>query len=311
MMDGWMVIFLVKLDDAGVKLWAAIKYVDDVNVVCNTIAKGWRWEQSQLVWKQEWEQEEENHEPPVSDELRTMSLIREAADEVIPWLSFTLDVPELHASNKVPMLDIEVWVDKMDGREDLLLWDFFEKTSASSRVLQATSTYNWRAKLVCMNMELFRRHRNTSRQVTMDRRVEIIDTFTTKLRRSGYGVSTVSRIIEEGSKFYYRKVRIELEGGPELNQRLEGDLVMSRRMKMGASETWFARKRGGAKECWQKENGWRSGPQEKGQRRVKGPGQKSSGGGGNGGLGEKTAQAGSCTTTPPPTQSRTGVQKQP
>ena len=120
---GGMVIFMVKLDDAGVKVWAPVKYIDDMNVVCDVIAKGWRWEQSLLVWREEWQQEE-NHKLPVSDELRTMSLIREAADEVIPWLSFTLDVPELHVNYKVPMLDIEVWVDRTEGREDILMWEF-------------------------------------------------------------------------------------------------------------------------------------------------------------------------------------------
>ena len=207
----------------------------------------------------------------MSDETRTMNLIREAADSIIPWLHFTLDLPELHHNLKVPMLDMEVWVDRKEGREDVLMWDFFEKSSSSSRVLQATSAYTWRAKLVCMNMELFRRHRNTSRQVTLERRIEIVNVFVDKLRGSGYGMSTVSKIVEEGSKYYYRKVRIEMEGGPMLNQRLESDLVMSRRRKMGAAETWFVRKRGGAKECWKKENGWRS-TQRSGQgQRRQGP----------------------------------------
>ena len=145
-----------------------------------------------------------------------------------------------------------------ETESDTLLWDFFEKKSASSRVLQATLAYGWRVKLVCLNMDMFRRHRNTSRQVMIARRVEIMNEFVCKLRRSGYGTKTVAGIIEQGSKFYYRKLRADLEGGPPLNRREESNLVMDRRQKMGVAETWYVRRRGGAKQKLQKEQGWRS-----------------------------------------------------
>ena len=90
-----------------------------------------------------------------------------------------------------------------------------------------------------MNMELFRRHRNTCRQVTVKRRIKILNNFVNKLRRSGYGSKTVHKIISEGSKFYYRKLRADLEGGPALNKRIEDALVMTRSAKLGASETWL------------------------------------------------------------------------
>ena len=232
-------------------------------MVCDVVDRGWRWEGARLAWKEQWAEEE--MEATDSDEMRTMRLIQQAANEMVPWLEFTLDLPELHQSGKVPMLDVEVWVDRRQGREDVLMWDFYEKKSSSSRVLQASSAYTWRAKLVTMNMEMFRRHRNTCRQVTHARRVEVMGDFVKKLRKSGYGVSTVNNIIVEGSKFYYRRMRTDLEGGPGLNRRSEDNLVMGRRMKLGAAETWFVRKRGGERERWVKENGWRSAQQPAGQ----------------------------------------------
>ena len=36
---------------------------------------------------------------------------------------------------------------------------------------------------------------------------------------------------------------------------------MDRRAKLGASDNWFARKRGGLRGTWRKDNGWRSGPE--------------------------------------------------
>ena len=255
-MDDWMKGFLVRLDDAGMKLWMVAKYVDDVNVVCDVVSPGWMWLEGSLQWKEDWERQDKSS--GVSPEVRTANIILEAAEMQVQWLKFTYDLPELYENGKVPMLDVEMWVDKTQEESDVLMWNFFEKSSSSSRVLQATSAYGWRSKLVVMNMEMFRRQRNTCRQVTVKQRVAIMNEFVKKLRISGYSSGTDSRIIKEGTKLYYRKLRADLERGPPLNQRSEEDLVMGRRQKISAAESWYARKRGGANERWSKDHGWKS-----------------------------------------------------
>ena len=240
-MDHWLLLFASKLDKAGVVLRALLKYVDDVNVVCSVIRRGTRWRGEQLVWNREWEVEDTGR--GTSDGVRTLELIREAADTILPWLQFTLDHPDLHPSVKVPMLDVRVWIDhgaEMDPpRADILKWEFYEKPLASSKVLRASTAYAWRSKMVTLNMETFRRHRNTSCQVPRSRRVWILMQYVIKLRSSGYGPKTVSNILQEGSRHYYRKLRTDLEGGPELNRRVDSSQLESRRSKLGASEVWF------------------------------------------------------------------------
>ena len=62
-----------------------------------------------LHWMEEWSRD--YLESGVTNEMRTMNLIREAAGDMIPWLKFTHDLPEMHETKKVPMLDIQVWID--------------------------------------------------------------------------------------------------------------------------------------------------------------------------------------------------------
>ena len=143
---------------------------------------------------------------------------------------------------------------------DLLAWSFFEKPVASSKVLRAASAYTWRSKLVTMAMELHRRLRNTSRQLTFKAKSDIVCKFVHKLRSSGYGPGAVGGILESGTTFYYRKLRCDLEGGPRLNDRptlSQGQVVTKRRSKLGASQKWFSRRRGGWKESMRKDNNWR------------------------------------------------------
>ena len=141
---------------------------------------------------------------------------------------------------------------------DTLAWVFFEKPSSSTRVLKASSAYTWRAKTVSMNMEVFRRLRNTTRQVTIATRVSIVNQFIVKLRASGYSKSTISGIILSGTKFYYRKLQQDLEGGPKLNRRADDQDVQRKRAKIGASERWFKRRRSGLREKERKIHQWRS-----------------------------------------------------
>ena len=126
-----------------------------------------------------------------------------------------------------------------------LCWTFYEKPSASCRVLRSTLAYYWRAKLVTMNMEVFRRLRNTSRQLAPSSRAKILGEFVSKLRASGYLQSTVRGMIQSDVTYYYRKVRIYLKGGPALNIHSDKDLVSRRMAKSGAAKYWYARRRGG------------------------------------------------------------------
>ena len=69
-------------------------------------------------------------------------------------------------------------------------------------------------------------------------------------------MGTVKGILDSGLIFYYRKLRIDLEGGHGLNVRREDTTIQKRRTKMGAKSEW---RRGEVEEKWRKENGWRAG----------------------------------------------------
>ena len=104
------------------------------------------------------------------------------------------------------------------GRGDILAWEYYEKPSSLSRVLRATTAYGWRSKMVTLNMECFRCHRNTLRQVSTASREAIMMKFMKKMLASWYSTRTVSNVVAEGSRHYYRKLRMDLEGDPPLNQ---------------------------------------------------------------------------------------------
>ena len=112
--ERWAATVLFKLDFAGARLYAFMKYVDDVNMVLRSMSKGLRWVGEELVWTKESEAEDELSGHSV--ERLTMMRVREAAESVFPWLQFTVDPPEDHEEGAVPMLDLQVWVQPMSNQ---------------------------------------------------------------------------------------------------------------------------------------------------------------------------------------------------
>ena len=235
-----------------------MKYVDDVNIVMQKLEMGTRWVCGKLETRDSWAQED--REAGKSQESVTMDVVRGIAESVIPWLEFTSDLPEDHKSKMVPMLDLEVWVVPANGKEecDKLGWRFFEKKVNTQRVLRESSALTWRCKLVSLSQECFRRLRNTARQVPSSVRTQILCKFVNKLRSSGYTQKTVNGLMESGTRCYYRKLSIELQGGPRVNNRDDSQDLPRRRRKMGEATNWFRRRRGGPTETARKDNGWRS-----------------------------------------------------
>ena len=158
-MDQWVVGFIVAIEDAGLEIHTIMKYVDDVNLITLRLPLGTCWIDGRFVQREDWKTEDVREGR--SEEHMMIKAVRAAADSIIVYLEYTADIPERHEDNKVPMQDIAVWVQHPgpDSQEesDVLAWTFYEKPSASVRVLRASSAYSWRSKLVTMGMEVFRR----------------------------------------------------------------------------------------------------------------------------------------------------------
>ena len=148
-MDRWALSFLGKVDRAGMKVWAMIKYVDDVNIVVDMLDTTVQWDGDNLVDSSRHttrlsynHKDSSNRSSRMDREIHTMNLVRQAANSIHCWLKFTADLPGDHETNMVPMLDMQVWVDRTQ-EVDVLSWIFYEKSTASVRVLKATSAYTW------------------------------------------------------------------------------------------------------------------------------------------------------------------------
>ena len=112
-MDKWMKMFRDKMQENNVPLFLAKKYVDDIDLVLETLRAGTRWNGFSLEWRKEWEDQDilENED----DDVRTMREVRKLSDSLISFIKLKEDVPANHVSGKIP-----VWTSRSGQRRKLM-----------------------------------------------------------------------------------------------------------------------------------------------------------------------------------------------
>ena len=112
---------------------------------------------------------------------RTMSMIQEAANHLMPGLSFTVDHPGLHPTGKVPMLDLAVWCEPREGGGSLVRHTYYEKEITSPLVFHGRGATSSRQKIVVLAEEAKRRMFNQDCFHTESERLDTLVRFIQKL----------------------------------------------------------------------------------------------------------------------------------
>ena len=68
---------------------------------------------------------EEDREVP--GDRRTFEVIKEIGDSLEDMIQLTADVPSNYSNGRVPILDMEVWIEKDEEGVSQLRWSFYEK----------------------------------------------------------------------------------------------------------------------------------------------------------------------------------------
>ena len=212
-MDSWAKKMKISMESNGIKSYLFTKYVDDVNMYVETIRKGSRWiggKNGKVEYKVEWEEMDMSK----SDSKVTMEVIRDMGEGASSFMKLTYDIEDNHDDGRIPMLDVAI----VRTSKNVIRHEFYEKKVAPKRVVLAKSAMPQSTKIAALSQEVMRRLMNTGRKVDIEIRIEILNTFMKKLRRSGYCEKERKEILECGLRGYYKKVEIEIKGGEKVNK---------------------------------------------------------------------------------------------
>ena len=170
-----------------------VRYIDDLRIYCYPIKKGWWW--SSGGWK---------YDPSIpdsrDDEERTREEICKSLNSVMDFLQFTVETQKDFVNNMLPTLDIQIRVES----NGLLTYKHFTKPTNNNILLQKGTALSDETVFSSLRQELIRRMKNTSMDIDLDTRIEIIEEFIQILVNGGHKYSYIKAIVLQAlTKYMY------------------------------------------------------------------------------------------------------------
>ena len=103
-------------------------FVDDLNGVFSSLPIGMEYIDGKLMFSEKKADEDKD----LPDDQVTMNVIKDIANSIEDMIVMTADFPSNHKVNRVPMLDVEVWINEEDN---LIYYSFYEKETKSPYVI--------------------------------------------------------------------------------------------------------------------------------------------------------------------------------
>ena len=193
----WDRAFRSRLSDTGILVRLNKRYVDDVNVAADEVPLGTRYENGQLVVKEE----EVGSDSLIPSDKRTMEVIREIGNSIHPSIQLEVDYPSNHEDGKMPILDLKVWVQEIDGLHRIV-HEFYSKDVSSKAVMFAKSALSWKQKRTVLTQELLRVLLNCSAYVPWEQVTVHANNMVLRMQYSGYSKKFRHEVVNAALKAY-------------------------------------------------------------------------------------------------------------
>jgi hypothetical protein len=198
------------------------RYVDDIDTAVVPQQAGTEYIDGELVVTEE--RLAEDKDVPI--DVRTGRLLREIANEVMkPMIKLVEDVPTNHESKKIPILDLEVWVERVQHKDldvrPVIKHRFYKKPMASDVTLNAKSAYPLSATRATLTEETLRRLRNNSPEDDFASKCDHITKWAISLKRGGHDEKFRVNMIAKAVKKFKDEICDHNEGRKDLYRSRE------------------------------------------------------------------------------------------
>ena len=188
------------------------RYVDDQNMATKAIPRGMvlqedAREQLELVVDPIKARSKEERER--KSDARTADLYRQVADSVMPKsIRMEADVPSAHTNGRLPILDMEVWMDEQEG----ITFSFYSKPMASKDVMLATSAFPLKTKKNILLEEASRRLRSCSPHIPWPDKAKHLTYLNLQMLRCGHAEEFRSMVTTRAVAKYHTSLGNHIRG---------------------------------------------------------------------------------------------------
>ena len=212
----WDEEFLKRCRQLRIEIEMYIRYVDDANSAVVPLEAGTRYENGRLVHKPEHVEEDKR----IEKDKFTAEILRKIANEIISMIQMEEDVCSNYPDKRLPILDLKVWIEKIEGNMNIL-HEFYKKPMATRSTLKATTAYPNSQVRAIMVEEVLRRLRNCHPEMSWSERGKHLTKFANEMKHSGHKEHFRQIVFEKAVCKFVHQLTDHLEGKKDIYRTRE------------------------------------------------------------------------------------------
>ena len=202
-----------RMSDENVNVLVYKRYVDDINMVIETKEEA----REEEVWKH----------------------IRETGNKIHQSIQLEADFPANHDEQKVPILDIKVWIEN-----DRVMHEYYSKSVSSKSVIDERSAMPTKDKRTVLTQDLLRVIMRCSPDLPWHRKKRHIEEYSLRMQFSGYSEGFRREIVRSAIKAYQKIKRQVRKGKRPLYRTKEWKKKERAKEKREKKSKWYKRNKG-------------------------------------------------------------------
>ena len=214
------------------------RYVDDVDLSVEATEPGTRYEHGRLRVDQQ-QAVEEKDQPA---DLRTFRVIQAIGNTIHPSIQLEIDVPSNHTDDKLPILDLKMWIKEVEisgNRERKLVHEHYIKDVASKFVIERESAMAISSKRTILTQMCLRAMLNCSHFLGEGTRKHRTEGFMQRMQASGYDEAFRLEVLKSAINAY-RKICDDGGGKPAYRSKASNTPIRRKEVKK-KRRNWFRR----------------------------------------------------------------------
>ena len=214
-MSWWDKEMKKKMSEKNIEVVLYKRYVDDINMVIEMNEE----EKEDEVWR----------------------MIRETGNQIHESIQLEADHPSNHEDQKVPILDIKVWVET-EGNH--VMHEYYSKTVSSKAVIDEKSAMPLKDKRTVLTQDLLRVIMRCSPDLPWHIKKAHIEEYSLRMQFSGYKEEFRKEIVRSAINAYQKIKRKVKKGKRPLYRTKEWNKNERAKDKRKKKSTWYKRNKG-------------------------------------------------------------------
>ena len=223
-----------RLEEVNIRLKMHERYVDDSNILTKQTEVGARYDGVKLVITEESIQEDQG----IPEDERTMKLIQSIAHHIHPSIKVTIDYSSKNQDNKVVMLDLKMWIKKLQDRR-MVLYEHYEKPMATKYVIHEKSALPTKNKRTILTQEVLRILLHCSEHLPWEVPRAHINKYMMKMQYSGYNQIFRYHVVNGAIKAYEKIKEKEELGVRPMHRPKDWEVQSRRKEKERKRQSWY------------------------------------------------------------------------